>query len=58
VKKNQILASTAVDMIGKSKQQAGAALELASEADEVIKDIQQSANSVVAAVEQFSGQAR
>ncbi|PIO91624.1 chemotaxis protein [Pseudomonas syringae] len=57
VKKNQVLASTAVSMIGKSRQQAGAALDLASDADEVIKDIQQGANSVVAAVEQFSGQA-
>ncbi|WP_455915068.1 methyl-accepting chemotaxis protein [Pseudomonas syringae] len=57
VKKNQVLASTAVSMIGKSRQQAGAALDLASEADEVIKDIQHGANSVVAAVEQFSGQA-
>lgn len=56
VKNNQVLASSAVTMIGKSKQQAGAALGLASEADEVIKDIQQSANSVVAAVEQFSVQ--
>lgn len=57
VKNNQVLASSAVTMIGKSRQQAGAALDLASEADEVIKDIQQGANSVVVAVEQFSGQA-
>ncbi|RZI54352.1 MAG: PAS domain S-box protein [Pseudomonas sp.] len=57
VKKNQVLASTAVSIIGKSRQQAGEALDLASEADEVIKDIQQGANSVVTAVEQFSGQA-
>jgi methyl-accepting chemotaxis protein len=57
VKNNQVLASSAVTMIGKSRQQAGAALDLASEADEVIKDIQQGANSVVIAVEQFSGQA-
>ncbi len=58
VKNNELLASNAVTMIGKSRQQAKAALDLASEADEVIKDIQQGANSVVAAVEQFSGQAR
>ncbi|TDV42304.1 methyl-accepting chemotaxis sensory transducer with Pas/Pac sensor [Pseudomonas graminis] len=58
VKNNELLASNAVTMIGKSRQQAEAALDLASEADEVIKDIQQGANSVVAAVEQFSGQAR
>ena len=57
VKNNELLASNAVTMIGKSRQQAEAALDLASEADEVIKDIQQGANSVVAAVEQFSGQA-
>nr|WP_311970425.1 PAS domain-containing methyl-accepting chemotaxis protein [Pseudomonas baltica] len=57
VKKNQLLASSAVSMIYKSRQQAGAALGLASDADEVIKDIQQGANGVVAAVEQFSGQA-
>lgn len=57
VKNNQVLASSAVTLIGKSRQQAGAALDLASEADEVIKDIQQGANSVVVAVEQFSGQA-
>ncbi|WPP02435.1 PAS domain-containing methyl-accepting chemotaxis protein (plasmid) [Pseudomonas sp. HR96] len=57
VKKNQLLASGAVGMIDKSRHQAAAALGLASDADEVIKDIQQGANSVVAAVEQFSGQA-
>lgn len=57
VKKNQGLASSAVGMIAKSKQQAGFALNLASEADDVIKDIQQGAHSVVTAVEQFSGQA-
>ncbi|QSB20127.1 PAS domain S-box protein [Pseudomonas sp. 15A4] len=57
VKNNELLASNAVTMIGKSRQQAEAALDLASEADDVIKDIQQGANSVVAAVEQFSGQA-
>ncbi|WP_432711367.1 methyl-accepting chemotaxis protein [Pseudomonas syringae] len=56
VKKNQVLASNAVSMIGKSKMEAGAALALASDADEVIKDIQQGANSVVTAVKQFSGQ--
>ncbi|NAO30079.1 PAS domain S-box protein [Pseudomonas syringae pv. dysoxyli] len=56
VKKNQVLASNAVSMIGKSKIEAGAALALASDADEVIKDIQQGANSVVTAVKQFSGQ--
>lgn len=57
VKKNQLLASSAVSMIDRSRQQAGVALGLASDADGVIKDIQQGANSVVAAVEQFSGQA-
>nr|WP_296262730.1 MULTISPECIES: PAS domain-containing methyl-accepting chemotaxis protein [unclassified Pseudomonas] len=57
VKNNQVLASSAVTMIGKSWQQAGASSDLAIEADEVIKDIQLGANSVVAAVEQFSGQA-
>lgn len=57
VKKNQLLASGAVGMIDKSRHQAAAALGLASDADEVIKDIQQGAKSVVAAVEQFSGQA-
>lgn len=41
VKNNQLLASSAVSMIYKSRQQAGAALGLASDADEVIKDIQQ-----------------
>lgn len=57
VKKNQLLASNAVSMIDRSRQQAEAALGLASDADEVIKDIQQGANSVVAAVKHFSGQA-
>ena len=57
VKNNQALASNAVSMIGNSKREAEAALSLASDADEVIKDIQQGANSVVAAVERFSGQA-
>nr|WP_311970464.1 PAS domain-containing methyl-accepting chemotaxis protein [Pseudomonas baltica] len=57
VNKNQSLASSAVSVIGHSKQQAETALSLASDADGVIKEIQRGANSVVAAVEQFSRQA-
>ncbi|MDF5892716.1 PAS domain-containing methyl-accepting chemotaxis protein [Pseudomonas syringae pv. syringae] len=58
VKRNQVLASNAVSIIEKSKQKADVALSLANDADEVIKDIQQGANDVVAAVEMFSGQVK
>ncbi|WP_413469580.1 methyl-accepting chemotaxis protein [Pseudomonas syringae] len=57
VNKNQSLAASAVSVIGHSKQQAETALSLASDADGVIKEILEGANSVVAAVEQFSRQA-
>lgn len=50
VNKNQSLASSAVSVIGHSKRQAETALSLASDADGVIKEIQQGANSVVAAL--------
>lgn len=56
VKKNQGLAASAVDLITQSKQQAVSALSLASDADSLIDEIQQGANSIVVAVERFSGQ--
>jgi methyl-accepting chemotaxis protein len=54
--KNQGLASSSVGVIAQSKQQAAAALSLANEADGVITEIRQGANSIVSAVGKFTDQ--
>ncbi|RML23355.1 Methyl-accepting chemotaxis protein [Pseudomonas syringae pv. maculicola] len=56
VKKNQSLASEAVNVIVRSTEQASGALELANDADRVIQEIQQGANTVVRAVSRFVNQ--
>ncbi|EGH99731.1 methyl-accepting chemotaxis protein, partial [Pseudomonas amygdali pv. lachrymans str. M302278] len=56
VKKNQSLASEAVNVIVRSTEQASGALELANDADRVIQEIQQGANTVVGAVSRFVNQ--
>ncbi|MEN1835035.1 PAS domain-containing methyl-accepting chemotaxis protein [Pseudomonas lijiangensis] len=53
VKENQSLASGAVGVIERSTEQATEALTLANDADRVIQEIQQGANSVVRAVSSF-----
>ncbi|WP_414058524.1 methyl-accepting chemotaxis protein [Pseudomonas sp. HR96] len=55
VRQNQELASTAVGIIGSNKEQAIQALELASDADNVIQDMQHRAQTVVSAVSRFAG---
>ena len=55
VRQNQELASTAVNIIGSNKQQAIQALELAGNADNVIQDMQQRAQTVVSAISRFAG---
>jgi methyl-accepting chemotaxis protein len=55
VRQNQELASNAVSVIGTNKQQALDALDLANDADKVIQDMQQRAQTVVSAVGQFAG---
>ncbi|MFJ4143162.1 methyl-accepting chemotaxis protein [Pseudomonas sp. NPDC089734] len=56
VKENQSLASGAVGVIVRSTEQANEALTLANNADQVIQDIQEGANSVVRAVSSFVNQ--
>nr|WP_070884592.1 PAS domain-containing methyl-accepting chemotaxis protein [Pseudomonas argentinensis] len=56
VQQNQQLASSAVDVITRSRELAEQALTLANESDAVIHDIQNDAECVVAAVSQFSSQ--
>ncbi|MBX8493843.1 PAS domain-containing methyl-accepting chemotaxis protein [Pseudomonas cichorii] len=56
VKENQSLASGAVGVIERSTEQATEALTLANDADRVIQEIQQGANSVVRAVSSFVNQ--
>nr|WP_122317175.1 PAS domain-containing methyl-accepting chemotaxis protein [Pseudomonas cichorii] len=53
VKENQNLASGAVGVIVRSTEQATEALTLANDADRVIQEIQEGANSVVRAVSSF-----
>ncbi|WP_213880564.1 methyl-accepting chemotaxis protein [Pseudomonas sp. dw_358] len=55
VRQNQELASTAVGIIGSNKEQAIQALELAGDADTVIQDMQQRAQTVVSAISKFAG---
>jgi methyl-accepting chemotaxis protein len=54
VQKNQRLASDAVTVIGTGRRQAEEGLELASQAGSVIVEIQDGAQKVVSAVEQFA----
>ncbi|RML91762.1 Sensory box protein/methyl-accepting chemotaxis protein [Pseudomonas savastanoi] len=56
VKTNQSLASDAVGVIVRSTEQASEALVLANDADRVIQEIQQGANTVVRAVSRFVDQ--
>lgn len=56
VMRNQGLASSSVSVIAQSKEQAAAALSLANEADGVITEIRQGANSIVSAVGKFTDQ--
>jgi len=56
VQQNQQLASNAVGMVGQSKGQAGEALQLASDADDVMQVIQRASKDVVEAVSQFADQ--
>ncbi|WP_235662942.1 methyl-accepting chemotaxis protein, partial [Pseudomonas coronafaciens] len=56
VKTNQSLASEAVSVIVRSTEQASEALVLANDADRVIQEIQQGANTVVRAVSRFVSQ--
>jgi methyl-accepting chemotaxis protein len=56
VLRNQGLASSSVSVIAQSKEQAAAALSLANEADGVITEIRQGANSIVSAVGKFTDQ--
>jgi methyl-accepting chemotaxis protein len=55
VRQNQELASNAVSVISTNKQQTLDALGLASDADQVIQDMQHKAQTVVSAVSQFAG---
>lgn len=54
VQQNQALASSAVETVSQSRGQAGEALHLASDADNVMQIIQRGAKDVVVAVSQFS----
>ncbi|UUY10058.1 methyl-accepting chemotaxis protein [Pseudomonas sp. J452] len=56
VQKNQSLAQSAVASMASSSQQAAQGLDLASEAGQVIVEIQEGAKQVVKAVEQFASQ--
>jgi methyl-accepting chemotaxis protein len=56
VQKNQKLASDAVSVIGTGRQQAQEGLELAGQAGSVIVEIQDGAQKVVSAVQQFATQ--